>query len=95
MINSKQRAALRGAANGIEPIFQIGKDGISPAQLAGIDKALTARELIKITVLETSPLTPREAAGAVCEALSAEPVQVIGGKLVVYRRNPDIDRFGI
>lgn len=95
MINSKQRAFLRGEANTLTPIFQLGKDGISELQLAGIDKALTARELIKLSVLESSPVTAREAAGRICDALGAEPVQVIGRRLVVYRRNPDIDKYGV
>lgn len=95
MINSKQRAFLRGEANTLTPIFQLGKDGISELQLAGIDEALTARELIKLSVLESSPVTAREAAGRICGALGAEPVQVIGRKLVVYRRNPDIDKYGV
>lgn len=95
MINSKERALLRGEANTLQPIFQIGKDGISEMQLTGIDEALKTRELIKLSVLESSPVTAREAAARICEALSAEPVQVIGRKLVVYRRNPDINRYGV
>ena len=49
--------------------------------------ALEARELIKGRVLENSPYTAREAAQLLAEAAQAEPVQVIGNRFVLYRRN--------
>ena len=89
MINSKQRAQLRSLANGLNPVILIGKDGLTPGLLEEIDNCLTSHELIKIKLLETSLLTPKEAAAEICQALSAEPVQCIGAKLVVYRENPE------
>jgi RNA-binding protein len=53
-----------------------------------VQEALTARELIKLKVLETSFMSAREASEALCEALEAEPVQCIGSKLVIYKANP-------
>lgn len=88
MLSSKQRAALRGCANRIETIFQVGKSGIGETLICQVDEALTARELIKLRVLENSELTPREAATLLCEKLRCEPVQVIGSRFVLYRRNP-------
>ena len=88
MINSKQRAKLRAIANSYDTIFQIGKAGISAETIAQTDGALTARELIKLRVLETSPLTAREAAQELAEKTKADIVQVIGGRFVLYRRNP-------
>lgn len=85
MITSKQRSYLRGLANGIESIVQIGKEGIDERVLHQIDEALEAREIIKLNVLKNSLLTAREACDMVCEALKAEPVQVIGNKFVIYR----------
>ena len=93
MLTSKQRAFLRAKANPLETIFQIGKGGINENLLAQVDDALEARELIKLRVLETSMLTAREAAEAVCEAVGADPVQCVGSKLVIYRasrENPSI-----
>ena len=89
MITSKQRAFLRGKANDIDAIFQIGKDGIHENLIAQLGDALEARELIKIKVLETAFLTAREASEILCEALEAEPVQCIGAKLVLYKANPE------
>lgn len=86
-MTGKERAKLRSMANTIQPIFQIGKGGVGEAMLEQLGMALDARELIKITVLETADVTAREACGILCEALGAEPVQCIGRKITIYRRN--------
>lgn len=86
-MTGKERAKLRSMANTIQPIFQIGKAGVGEAMLEQLGMALDARELIKITVLETADVTAREACGILCEALGAEPVQCIGRKITIYRRN--------
>lgn len=86
-MNSKERAALRAAANPLEPIFQIGKDGVSENLITQLDDALDARELLKVRVhLETSPKRPRELADELQAALGAEVIQVIGGVIVLYRK---------
>ena len=87
MITSKQRAYLRGLGNTVETILQIGKSGISDTVAAQVNEALTARELIKMRVLETAPVTPKEAAVELAERLSAEVVQVIGTRFILYRPN--------
>lgn len=88
MITSKQRAKLRGMANSADTILQIGKGGVVDATVVQVDDALTARELIKLRVLETSPVTSREAAQELAERLAADIVQVIGTRFVLFRRNP-------
>lgn len=86
-MTSKERAALRAKANPLEPIFQIGKDGVSDNLTAQIDDALDVRELLKIRVhLETAPESPREFADKLAESLNAEVIQVIGGVIVIYRK---------
>ena len=89
MLTSKQRAQLRGMANRMETIFQVGKGGIGPALIKQVDDALLARELIKMRVLETSPESSREAADQIAEATHADVVQVIGQRFVLYRPNPE------
>ena len=62
MLNSKQRAYLRGCANTMDPVTQVGKGGISDALVKTVSDALEARELIKLSVLETSSSNARETA---------------------------------
>ncbi len=85
-MTSKERAALRAKANPLEPIIQIGKEGITDNLIAQIDDTLDVRELIKIRVhLETAPKTPKELAGELAPVLGAEVIQVIGGVIVLWR----------
>ena len=91
-LTSKQRAQLRGLANGIDTILQIGKDGIGENLIKQADDALEARELIKCRVLETSEYTAREAAEALAPLVRAEIVQVIGTKFVLYRQSHKNDK---
>ena len=85
-MTTKQRAVLRGMASALEPILNIGKDGISDNSIKQIWDALEAHELIKLTVNPNSDYTAREACDEVCERTHAEPVQVIGRRFVIYRQ---------
>ncbi len=87
MLTGKQRAALRGMANGIDAVVHIGKDGIGETLIKQCDDAIEARELIKIKVLESAGITAREAADRISAEVKADVVQVIGSKFVLYRRN--------
>jgi RNA-binding protein len=87
MLTSKQRAQLRGLAASEDTILQIGKDGITENVVSQMQNALKARELVKGRVLENSMLTAREACDTLAAACKAEPVQVIGSKFVLYKRN--------
>ena len=93
-MNSKQRSYLRSLANKLTPIFNIGKEGITDAFIKQVSGALETRELIKISVLNTSGYTAREASEELCESLGCEGVQAIGNKIVIYRKtekNPKIE----
>lgn len=86
-MTSKERAALRAKANPLDPIFQIGKEGISNNLISQIDDALDARELLKVRIhLETAPETPRQFADKLAEQLNADVIQIIGGVIVLYRK---------
>lgn len=87
MLTSKQRSYLRSLANGIESIYQLGKNGIDENFLKGLDQALEARELIKITILESSGYGLREVSDIICSKLGCEGVQSIGNKLVLYKKS--------
>lgn len=88
-LTGAQRAYLRGLANRLDALFQIGKDGIGDTFVRQIDEALAKRELIKITLLETCEHTPKEACQILCHRTGAHPIQVIGRKVVLYREAPE------
>ena len=90
-MTSKERAALRAKANPLEPIIQIGKEGITDNLISQIDDTLDTRELIKIRVhLETAPMSPKEFANQLAPKLDAEAIQVIGGVIVLYRESEEL-----
>ena len=91
-LTSKQRAQLRGLANGIDTILIVGKDGIGDNLVKQADDALEARELIKGQVLENSLLTSREAAEELAEKTRSQEVQVIGTKFILYRPSHKKDK---
>lgn len=91
-LSSKQRAQLRGLANGLDTIVHIGKDGIGENLIRQTSDALEARELIKCKVLENAMLTAREAAEELGRRSRAEVVQVIGTKFVLYRPSHKKDK---
>ena len=91
-LTSKQRAQLRGLANGIDTILHVGKEGIGENLVKQANDALEARELIKGRVLESCMLTPREAAQELAPLTRSQVVQVIGTKFVLYRPSHNKDK---
>lgn len=89
MLTGKQRSYLRSLANNIEPIFQVGKGGISDNMVKQFNDALEARELIKATVLKNSLADTREICDEMSRLTGAEIVQVIGNKFVLYKESKE------
>lgn len=87
MFTSKQRSNLRSLAQTIAPITQVGKGGVSENLIKSLSDALDARELIKISVLNNAEDDARDIAVEIAENLNAEVVEVIGKKIVLYRKS--------
>lgn len=88
-MTTKQRAYLKGLAMTIEPTVQIGKSGLTPELTSAVDEVLEARELIKISVLKNCPEDGREMADILAERTHSDVVQVIGKKIILYRKAKD------
>ena len=71
-----------------DAIAEVGKGGISDTLVQQVSDALRKRELIKIHVLDNCPLSAREAAEELSEKTESDVVQVIGSRLVLFKRNP-------
>ncbi|MBE6047884.1 MAG: ribosome assembly RNA-binding protein YhbY [Clostridium sp.] len=94
MLTGKQRAYLRKLAHNLDPIFQVGKNGVEETFIKQVEEALEKRELIKIKVLDNSLLEAREVSDMICEEIGCEGIQAIGSKLVLYKKskkNPQIE----
>jgi RNA-binding protein len=89
MLTGKQRSYLRSLANGIDPVFQVGKGGVNDNMIKQFNEALEARELIKVTVLKNSLDDVREVCDEAARLTGAEVVQVIGNKFVLYKESKE------
>ena len=86
-LTSKQRAYLKSISSTYEPVVQIGKGSITPEVCEAVSEALSARELIKISVLKNCADDPREVAAILSERTRSQTVHVIGRKIVLFRQN--------
>lgn len=87
MLTGKQRSYLKGIANNLDPIFQLGKNGLTENFVKQIDDALEAREIVKVNVLKNCMLDPTDVASELADELNAEFVQSIGRKFTIYRES--------
>ena len=71
----------------LKPIYQVGKDGITFNLIEGLNLALEAHELIKISVLKSVESPINEVAYDLTSATNSELIQVIGRQIVLYRKS--------
>ena len=88
-MTSKQRAYLRSPSTHIEPIFQVGKMGISDNLIKQVKDALKARELIKIKVLESVEAPIKDIAEEISLQTDSIIVHIMGNKITLYKRNKE------
>ncbi len=88
-MNGKQRSYLKKLAHDLQPLFQIGKNGLTENFIEQMNQALEARELVKCKVLNNSMLDAKETANELARATNAEFVQAIGNKFTLYRESKD------
>ena len=87
MITTKQRAKLRGLGNTLDPVMQIGKEGVSENVLTSINLLLEARELVKIKVLKNCDDDSKTIANSIAQQIQADVVQVIGNIFILYKKS--------
>ncbi|MBF0806174.1 MULTISPECIES: ribosome assembly RNA-binding protein YhbY [unclassified Streptococcus] len=84
-LTSKQRAFLKAEAHHMKPIIQIGKNGLNDEIKTSIRKALDARELIKITLLQNTDENIHDVAETLEEEIGLDTVQKIGRILILFK----------
>lgn len=87
MLSKKQIKYLKGLANTLDAKYKVGKNEITPHTLELLDNALTAHELIKISLNKSVMDYKTEIASTLAEELHAELIQIIGGVIVLFRKN--------
>ena len=87
MLNNKQIKYLRSLANPLESKYQIGKNEISEQTISMLNQALTAHELIKVSLQKSVMEDKNEIASILEEELHCEVVQIIGGVIILFRKN--------
>ena len=85
MLTSNEKRQLKALASTLDTKYQVGKNEISDTVVTMLDKALTARELIKIDVMKAVEVPIMELALDLSSRLNAEIVQVVGRVIVLYR----------
>ena len=89
IMTSKERSRLKGLAMNIDPIFQLGKESLTPEFTKAVDEALEKRELIKINVLKNCDDDRNQLAEVLAERTHSQVVQVVGRKIVLFRFQKD------
>ncbi|MCH4984156.1 ribosome assembly RNA-binding protein YhbY [Macrococcoides goetzii] len=85
MLTGKQKRFLRAEAHHLDPIFQIGKGGISDNLIEQLNDVLEKRELIKVSVLQNNDDDKQELAETIARRVHGELVQVIGSTIILYK----------
>lgn len=88
-LTGAQKRFLRGRGHALKAVVQVGKQGLGPNLLQQIEECLLAQELIKVRVLESSPMKKEACAAAVCDATGAALAQSVGRVLLLYRPHPE------
>ena len=79
---------LRGLGHALDPVVQIGKEGVTDGVVKATCAALLTHELIKVRVLGEAPVDRREAAADLAARAEASLAQVLGRTALLYKRHP-------
>ena len=88
-LTGKQKRHLRSLGHHLNPVIQVGKDGISDALLVETDRALEAHELLKIKTLENCEDDIKDVAQQLARGAKAVTVQTIGRTALLYRQRKE------
>lgn len=90
-LRGMQKRFLRAQANHLQPIFAVGKEGLTQNWVDQLDGALDRRELIKVNILQNSDVTPKEVQHFIESQTEIQVVQIIGRVLVLFKVSANKD----
>ena len=88
-LTGKQKRFLRSMGMTIDPVVNMGKEGVTPTVVQAALEAIKKRELIKVRVLQNCFEEPKDAITTWAERCNADLVQIIGRNGLLFRRNFD------
>lgn len=91
-LTGKQRRKLRALGHHLEPVVQVGQQGVTQGVIGAIEQALADHELIKVKVGE-GPAGRHEAAAQLSEATGAEVAQVLGRTVLLFKKRAEDSKF--
>ena len=94
-LDGKARRHLRALGHALRPVAQVGKEGLSDALVAAIDRALADHELIKIKVGEAAGVERHDAADQLAARTESAVIQILGNTILLYRPDPDEPRIAL
>lgn len=89
MLTSEQKRYLKSISMTLLDKYQVGKNGITDNLVCMLDKALTAKELIKIDVMKNLETPMNELAFDLSSKLNADIIQIVGRTITLYRKNKE------
>ena len=91
-LNSIQKSFLRSMGVALEPVVNIGQEGVTPTVVESAKEVIKKRELIKVRVQKNAPGEPKDVLNMLTERVDADLVQVIGRNGLLFKRNFDKPR---
>ena len=88
-LTGKQKSFLPSLGMKLEPVVNIGKEGLTPTVVAAAREVIRKRELIKVRVLQNCAELPKDIITILAERADANLVQVIGRNGLLYRKNEE------
>lgn len=85
-LSSAQARSLRALAHHLEPVVQVGHQGVTDAVLGAVKEALLAHELIKVRLHE--PEDKKAMAATLAAGTGATLCGLVGHTAILYKRHP-------
>jgi RNA-binding protein len=87
-LSGKQRRKLRAMGHHLDPVVQVGQQGVTPGVIAAADQALYDHELIKVKIAD-GPEDRHQAAERLAQQTGAEVAQLLGRTALLFRQREE------
>lgn len=92
MLTTRQKQFLKGLAHHLNPLVQIGKEGMTSGIIDTVNAELLNHELLKVKIGNNSGLEKHSTSQDVADLTQSNLVQLIGKTFVLYKPNPEKPR---